>query len=31
MKVNAETKKGAVEKLIPVSSILSLAYEEEDA
>ena len=31
MKVSAETKKGAVEKLIPVSSILSLAYEEEDA
>ncbi|MCR5134191.1 MAG: helix-turn-helix domain-containing protein [Clostridiales bacterium] len=31
MKVSAKTKKGEVEKLIPVSSIQSLEYAEEDA
>lgn len=31
MKVSAETKKGCVEKLLPVSSVLSLEYAEEDA
>ena len=31
MKVQAETKKGTVEKLIPVSSILSLEIKEEAA
>ena len=28
MKVNAQTKKGDIEKLIPVSSVLSIAYEK---
>lgn len=31
MRVVTETKKGTVEKLIPVSSVQSIAYEEEDA
>ena len=31
MKVSAMTKKGEIEKLIPVSSVLSLEYAEEDA
>ena len=31
MKVSAKTKKGEIEKLIPVSSIVSLEYAEEDA
>lgn len=31
MKVNAETKKGMIEKLIPVSSVLSIEILEEDA
>jgi len=31
MKVSAKTKKGEIEKLIPVSSVLSLEYAEEDA
>ncbi len=30
MKVKAETKKGTVEKLIPVSSVLSVEIKEED-
>ena len=29
MKVKAQTKKGELEKLIPVSSVLSIAYEKE--
>ncbi len=29
MKVTAETKKGPIEKLIPVSSVLSVEYKEE--
>ncbi|MCR5448332.1 MAG: helix-turn-helix transcriptional regulator [Erysipelotrichaceae bacterium] len=31
MKVEAETKKGTVEKLVPVSSVLSLEFVREDA
>ncbi len=30
MKVKAQTKKGDIEKLIPVSSVLSIAYEKEE-
>jgi transcriptional regulator with XRE-family HTH domain len=30
MKVEAKTKKGTIEKLIPVSSVLSLTVKEED-
>jgi len=30
MKVKAQTKKGELEKLIPVSSVLSIAYEKEE-
>ena len=30
MKVEADTKKGRIEKLIPVSSVLSLEYVKED-
>lgn len=30
MKVEAKTKKGTIEKLIPVSSVLSLTIKEED-
>ena len=31
MKVEAETKKGTVEKLVPVSSVLSLEFVRGDA
>lgn len=30
IKVKAQTKKGELEKLIPVSSVLSIAYEKEE-
>ena len=30
MKAEADTKKGRIEKLIPVSSVLSLEYVKED-